>query len=79
MRLLFLQQAVEYYDLMRDPIKTYFIDKIQILLMNKETLRIMIQREEQIKLLEEKASDQLSTKSVSLRNSYTKGKYDSQI
>lgn len=41
---------------MKDPIKSYFLDKIQILLINKETLRVMIQERESSKTRERKNS-----------------------
>lgn len=32
---------IEYYEAKKDPIKTYFIEKIQIILSNKDTLKIL--------------------------------------
>lgn len=37
-----MKKCVEYYDSVKDPIKYYFLEKIQITLANKASLKIMI-------------------------------------
>ena len=47
-----IKQAVEYYDCAKDPIKSYFMEKMQILLINKESLRLIVQEQERVKQLQ---------------------------
>lgn len=38
----FFKKCVEYYDSVKDPIKFYFLEKIQITLASKASLKIMV-------------------------------------
>jgi hypothetical protein len=51
--LLSLQKCVEYYDSVKDPIKYYFLEKIQNTLANRETLKLLLKSKEEEDKIEE--------------------------
>jgi len=60
-------KAIEFYDSMKDPIKVYFMEKIQITLSSKESLRLIINEKEKEK--EQKLKSSAAATTPSRRNS----------
>ena len=51
----FLKKCVEHYDSVKDPIKYYFLEKIQMALVNKSSLNLMASKENIKKPIKRKA------------------------
>ena len=68
----FFQRCVEFYDTSRDPIKIYFLEKIQKTIANRETLKVlMLNRKTEVEEKEKTKSRKNSTLSPVSRRTYS--------
>ena len=62
---------MEYYDYTKDSIKSYFMEKIQIVLASKESLRLIIQKQkaqENVQNTSRRMSKEIDVSSISSNN-----------